>query len=336
VKNFNEIIASVKKKSFAPIYFLQGDEAFFIDEISNAIEQYCLEEHERDFNQTILYGKDIKEFDEIIAIAKKYPMMAERQLVVVKEAQNLSKSIEKLLDYSENPLKTTVLVFCYKYQTIKGTTKLYKSLSKSGVIFNSDKIKDYHLPQWIEAKAKELNILIQPKESALLAEFLGTDLSKVVLELEKLKLILEPNQKVTPEIIEKNIGISKDFNVFELTSALANKDYSKISRIANYAANNTKSMPLLLLIPTLYGYFAKVMKLHFSKNKNNDAEIARELKINPFFVREYKLAAHNYPPKNVSRIVSELKTFDLKIKGIGYSSTDEGELIKELLFKISH
>ena len=333
--NFNDILASIKKKSFAPIYLLQGEEGYFIDVLCDEIEKTALEEHEKDFNQTIIYGKDTS-VEEIVSIAKKYPMMAERQVVIVKEAQNLSKSIDKLLSYVENPLNTTVLVLCYKYQTIKGTTKLYKALVKQGVVFTSDKVKDYHLPNWIEKRAKEMGIAIQTKESILLSDFLGNDLSKVVHELEKLKILLKPNEVVSLEFIEKNIGISKEYNLFELSNALSNKDYNKLSRISHFAANNSKSFPLVMLISYLYGYYSKIMKLHFSKNKTNDAELAKELKLHPFILKEYKIAAKNYPPKTISRIISELKTYDLKLKGVGTATIDEGELVKELLFKISH
>jgi DNA polymerase III subunit delta len=336
VTNFNDILSSVKKKSFAPVYLLQGDEPYFIDILCDEIEKNALEEHEKDFNQTILYGKDIKEIEEIIAIAKKYPMMAERQVVIVKEAQNLSKTFEKILPYVENPLNTTVLVFCYKYQSIKGTTKLYKTIARNGVVFTSEKVKDYQLPNWIEKKAKEMGMTIQTKESILLSDFLGNDLSKVVHELEKLKILVKPNEIVSAEIIEKNIGISKEYNVFELSNALSNKDYNKLSRIAHFAANNTKTFPLIMLISYLYGYYSKIMKIHFSKNKMNNTELAKELKLHPFVVKEYQIAAKNYPPKTISRIISELKTYDLKLKGVGSATVDEGELIKELLFKISH
>ncbi|MFP5470283.1 MAG: DNA polymerase III subunit delta [Bacteroidia bacterium] len=333
--NFSEIIASIQKKSFSPVYFLQGDEPFFIDQISDAIEKFALEEHEKDFNQTILYGKDIKDVDEIIAIAKKYPMMAERQVVMVKEAQNLSKTIEKIVPYIENPLNTTVLVFCYKYNSLRANSKLYKSLSK-WIIFNSDKIKDYQLPQWIEKQGKEMALTIAPKEAILLSDFLGNDLSKIIQELEKLKILLKESNNVTSEIIEKNIGISKEYNMFELGNALSVKNYQKISMIANYAAANSKTFPMVLVTSYLYGYFSKIMKLHFAKNKTNDAELAKELKLHPFVVKEYKKAAANYPPKTISRIINELKNYDIKSKGVGISTIDDGELIKELLFKISH
>lgn len=331
---FNEIIASIQKKSFSPIYFLQGDEPYFIDQISDAIEKNALEEHEKDFNQTILYGKETTP-DEIISIAKKYPMMSERQVVIVKEAQNLSKTIEKLLPYVENPSNTTILVICYKYSKLRSNTKLYKALEKF-TVFTSDKIKDYQLPQWIEKQAKEMSLNVAPKEAILLSEFLGNDLSKIILELEKLKILLKDNKEVTSELIEKNIGISKEYNLFELSNALSAKNYQKISLIANYAAANQKTFPMVLVVSYLYGYFSKIMKLHFAKNKSNDTELARELKLHPFVVKEYKKAAANYPPKTISRIINELKNYDLKSKGVGVSTINEGELIKELLFKVSH
>lgn len=332
--NFSEIISSIEKKSFSPIYFLQGDEPYFIDKITDKIEQNALLEHERDFNQTIIYGKDTT-IEEIVSVAKKYPMMAEKQLVIVREAQNLSRTIEKLALYLENPLSSTILVFCYKYSSLRSNSKIAKGLSKF-VFFNSDKIKDYQLPNWVETKCKELNLLIQPKEAILLSDFLGNDLNKIEHELEKLKILLKDGDKITSELIEKNIGISKEYNLFELSNALAHKNHEKIAMIANFISNNSKSIPLVVLISYLYGYYSKLMKLHFSKNKSNEAVLAKELKLHPYVLKEYKKAATLYPPKSISRIITELKNYDLKSKGVGVNSVNEGEIVKELLFKISH
>lgn len=333
--NFNQILKSIKSKSFASIYFLQGNEAFFIDEITNAIVENGLDEHERDFNQSIFYGKDAS-IDEIVASCKRFPMMAERQIVVVKEAQNLNKTIEQFQTYFANPTPTTILVVNYKYKSLRSNSKLIKSLENKGVVFNSEKIKDYKLPDWILTQINSSGLNASPKEAIMLSDFIGNDLEKINHEIEKLKLVLKGDKNISIELIEKHVGISKEYNLFELSNALSTKNLEKIQRISNYAQNNSKNFPAPVLVSFLYGYFSKIMKLHFSKNKQNEQALAKELKIHPFVLKEYKKAAQIFPPKKISAIISWIKEADFKSKGIGSSTINEGEIIKELLFKISH
>lgn len=332
--SYEQIISSLKKKEYKPIYFLMGEEAFFIDKITDYISHNVLQEHERDFNQTILYGKDTN-IDEIIAVAKRFPMMSEYQVVIVKEAQHVKK-IEDLEKYLTQPLNSTLLVINYKFKKLDKRKAISKLIAKVGVLFESEKIRDYKIPDWINAKVKDSELTIQPKNTMLLAEFLGTDISKIENELNKLKLILPKGSEITTEAIEKNIGISKDYNIFELQTALAKKDVLKSNRIAVYFAQNPKNNPFVLSISSLFNYFSKVLQLHFSKNKQNDNVLASELKVHPFFVKEYKMAAQNYSPKKLVKIIGYLREYDLKSKGVDNNTTDEGELLKELLFKILH
>jgi DNA polymerase-3 subunit delta len=332
--SYEQIISSLKKKEYKPIYFLMGDEPFFIDKITDYISHNVLKEHERDFNQTVLYGKDIN-VDEIISAAKRFPMMSKHQVIIIKEAQHV-KQIENLEKYLAQPLNSTILVINYKFKKLDKRKAVAKLIAKLGVIFESAKLRDYKIPDWITAKVSESGLKIQPKNTMLLAEFLGTDISKIDNELNKLKLILPKGSEITTEAIEKNIGISKDYNIFELQSALAKKDVLKSNLIAIYFAQNPKKNPFVLSISSLFNYFSKVLQMHFSKNKGNDNALAGELKVHPFFVKEYKLATQNYSAKKLIKIVSYLREYDLKSKGVDNSTTDDGELLKELIFKILH
>lgn len=311
-----------------------GDEPFYIDEITNYISNNVLQDHEKDFNQTILYGKDTN-IEELIAVAKRFPMMSEYQVVIVKEAQHI-RNIENLESYVQNPLNSTLLVFNYKYKKLDKRKSVTKLIDKNGILFSSDKLRDYQIPDWVNKQVNSIGLTIQPKNSLLLSEFLGTDLSKINNELKKLNLILEKGSEITAQVIEKNIGISKDYNVFELQTALAKKDILKANKIAKYFEQNPKNNPFVMTISSLFNYFSKILQLHFSKNKNNDNALAGELKVHPFFVKEYKLAAKNYSPKKLVKIVSYLREYDLKSKGVNNSSVSDSELLKELLFKILH
>lgn len=332
--SYEQIISSLKKKEYKPIYFLMGEEPFFIDKITDFIATKVLQEHERDFNQTVLYGKDTT-VNEIIAIAKRFPMMSEHQVVIVKEAQHV-KQIEDLEKYLAQPLNSTILVINYKFKKLDKRKAVAKLIAKTGVIFESEKLRDYKIPDWINEKISKVGLTIQQKNCMLLSEFLGTDISKIDNEIKKLQLILPKGSEVTTEVIEKNIGISKDYNIFELQSALAKKDVLKSNRIAIYFAQNPKSNPFVLSISSLFNYFSKVLQLHYSANKQNDNALAGELKVHPFFVKEYKAAAQNYSPKKLVKIVSYLREYDLKSKGVNNISTDDGELLRELIFKILH
>ncbi|WP_372751196.1 DNA polymerase III subunit delta [Labilibaculum sp.] len=331
---FEDILKSLKKKEYAPIYFLMGEESFFIDKITDYIIDNALQESERDFNQSILYGKDT-DIGSIVTTARRFPMMSERQLVVVREAQNI-KNIDQLLPYILNPLRSTILVINYKYKSLDKRKNFTKELAKNAVLFESKKIYENQIPDWIKAYTQKLGYQIESKACFLLAEFLGNNLSKITNALDKLTINLSDTKKISPLDIEKNIGISKDFNNFELQNALGKKDVFKANQIINYFATNQKNNPMVVTIALLHSYFSKVLKYYFIKNKMNDKTIASALQINPFFVKDYKLAAKNYNPKKLVSIVSLLREYDLKSKGFGDVSTKHGDLLKELIFKILH
>ena len=300
------IINDIKKGHTKPMYFLMGNEPYYIDGISKYIEENVLTDAEKGFNQMVLYGRDIS-VDDIVSNAKRFPMMAEKQVIIVKEAQDLSRTIENLLAYAQNPQPTTILVLCYKYKTLDKRKKLVKAIAETGVIFESKKLYENQVPDWIKRVLAGKGYTITPKAAQMLVEFLGTDLSKVNNELEKLQLILKPGEQITPQIIEENIGISKDFNNFELQNAIGAKDIKKAFAIIQYFAQNPKNNPLLMTVALLYSFFTKLLKYHALSNKR---EAAKVLGVNPYFVKDYQTAARNYPMKKVSAIIGVLKEID--------------------------
>jgi len=325
-----EIVKSIKQGNIKPIYFLMGEEAYYIDAISDFIEKTLLSEEEKAFNQMVLYGRDVS-IEDIVSNAKRYPMMAERQVVIVKEAQDLSRTIENLVSYVENPQPTTVLVICYKYKSLDKRKKLSKSIAKNGVVFESKKLYENQVPDWIRRVLAGRGYTITPKAAQMLVEFLGNDLGKVNNELEKLQLILKPGEQITPHIIEENIGISKDFNNFELQNAIGARDLKKAFAIVQYFGQNTKNHPLVMTVALLYSFFSKLLKYHALSNKS---EASRALGVSPYFIKEYELAARNYPMKKVSSIISSIREIDMKSKGVGAANLSQGDLLKELLVKI--
>ncbi len=326
------IVTDIRNGQIKPIYFLMGEEPYYIDRIADFIEDNILAEEEKGFNQMVLYGRDVT-VDDVVANAKRYPMMAERQVVIVKEAQDLSRTIEKLADYAENPQPTTVLVMCYKYKKIDKRKKLYKTVTKSGVIFESKKLYENQVSDWIRRVLNGKKYSIAPKAAQMLVEFLGTDLGKINNELQKLQLILPEGSQITPEIIEENIGISKDFNNFELRKAVGERDVMKATRIINYFAQNPKDNPMVVTVALLYNFFSQLLQYHGLRD-HNPKSVASALRINPYFVGEYSTAAKNYPMKKVSRVISVLREADVKSKGVGASNVPQGDLLKELLVKV--
>ena len=331
MNTINQLITDIKESKIAPIYFLMGEEAYYIDIISDYIESHVLAEEEKGFNQMVLYGKDVS-IQDIVSNAKRYPMMAERQVIIVKEAQNLIKTIEQLVDYAKNPQPTTVLVFNYKYKTLDKRKALYKTLSKSAVVFESKKIYEDKIPSWIQNFLRAKQLTITPKASSMLTEFLGNDLSKIANELTKLELVVGTHKEVTPEIIEENIGISKDFNNFELQKALGHLNHKKAYQIVNYFAQNSKQHPFVLTISILYMYFSKLMKLHTVRDKN-PGTVARALGVNPYFVNEYIIASRNFPMKRISGVLETLRIYDTKSKGVG-ANLSPRDLYNELIYNI--
>ena len=286
---YEEIISDLKKRIFKPVYFLAGEEPYYIDLISNFIEEKVLSEEEKAFNQMILYGDDTN-IHAVIDTARRFPMMSSHQVIIIKEAQSLKK-IEELEIYLEKPLLSTILVFCYKYKTLDKRTKLYKSLDSSGSYFESSRIRDYLIPGWIERYLMSKGIKTDPSASAMLTEYLGTDLHKIVNELDKLIITLSKDKPViTTTLIEKNIGISKDYNNFELQKAIGEKNILKANMIVHYFANNPKDNPITLSIASLFGYFSKLLTYHYltDKSKNN---VAAVLRVNPLFVKDYEYSA---------------------------------------------
>ncbi|XLS30962.1 DNA polymerase III subunit delta [Flavobacteriaceae bacterium M23B6Z8] len=327
-----EIVAAIKEGKVAPVYFLMGEEAYYIDRIAEFIEKSILTEEERGFNQMVLYGRDVS-VEEVISNAKRYPMMAEYQVIIVKEAQELSRTIENLTAYVENPQPTTVLVICYKYKTIDKRKKLFKAMKKGGVLFESKKLYENQVGEWIRRVLAGKNYTISHKAAQMLVEFLGTDLGKINNELEKLQLILDPGAQITPELIEENIGISKDFNNFELRKAIGDGDFTKASRIINYFAQNPKDNPTVVTISLLHNFFTQLLQYH-GLNDHSPKSVASALRINPYFVNEYQTAARNYPMKKVSKIIAALRDADVKSKGVGAVNLTTDDLLKELLVKI--
>jgi DNA polymerase-3 subunit delta len=329
---FDSILSDLQQKKYAAIYFLMGDEAYFIDQITEYIAQNVLSESEKAFNQTIIYGKDT-DIANVINTAKRYPMMAPYQVVIVKEAQNI-RNIDDLVYYAQKPLKSTVLVVNYKYKTLDKRKRLVKELEKNGVLFESKKLYDNQLPDWITKYLSKRGYQIQPTAAILLAEFLGAELSKIVMELDKLILILPRGEKLITSVhIEENIGISKEYNNIELQNALIKKDHLKAYRIVEHFGQNQKDNPFVVTIGTLYSFFNKLIVYHFLQDKSKQS-VATALKINPYFVMDYQNAAKIFSPKKAVEIVSLLREYDLKSKGVRNLSASPGDLLKELVYKI--
>lgn len=331
---YEQIIKDIKNKIYKPVYFLMGEEPYFIDCITDYIAQHVLTEEEKTFNQIVLYGKDT-DIASVINTAKRFPMMANHMVVIVKEAQNL-KNIDDLVYYAEKPLKSTLLVINYKYKKLYKRKKLYKVLSENAVIFESARLYDDKVPGWITQYLKGQNLLIEPSAVMMIVEYIGNDLDRIVNELEKLMLALPEGIKtITPDLIERNIGISKDYNNFELHKALTQKNVLKANRIVKYFSKNPNSNPFTLTISSLYYFFSKVLVYHFLKDKSKK-NAASVLRINPFFVGDYEMAAKNYSAKKVVEVISFLREYDLKSKGMGNVSSSHGDLLKELVYKILH
>ena len=331
--NYKDIITSINNKDLHPVYFLMGDEPYYIDKISNKFAQNLLSAEQQEFNQIILYGKDITT-PQIIAEAKQFPFGSEKRVVIVKEGQQL-KNIEALYAYIENPQPTTVLVISYKGKSIDKRKKFGKILSRKCIVFESNKLYEDKIPSWIVSYVNEKEYTIDNSATAVLAEYLGSDLSKITNELDKLMLIIKKEEQITTKVIEENIGISKDYNVFELQNALGRKDVVKANQIINYFAKNTRTHHILPILNALFSFFQKVITYHFLRDKTSKS-VASSLKVNPFFVSQYQRAARNYNKKQLFCIFEHLKEYDLRSKGVNNKSTNQGELLKELIFKILH
>jgi DNA polymerase III subunit delta len=327
-----KIVNDIKAGTIMPIYFLMGEEPYYIDKLSDYIEENVLSEDEKGFNQTVLYGRDVT-IEDIVGTAKRYPMMAERQVVIVKEAQDLTKTIDKLESYAENPMPSTVLVMCYKYKTLDKRKKVTKLLAKNGLVYESKKLYENQVGQWITRVLQGKGYTIEPKANAMLVEFLGTDLSKINNELEKLQIILPKGSQITAKSIEENIGFSKDFNVFELRKSLGERNQLKSYQIVNYFAENPKDNNIVMVVGLVFSFFIQVLKYHGLKDKNPN-NVAKVLAVNPFFLKDYDIALKNYPMKKVSQIVATMRSIDVKSKGVGANALPLHDLYKDMLLGI--
>ncbi len=330
---FDQILTDLKNKIYRPIYLLAGEEPYYIDEIADYIEKHTLTEDEKEFNQSVLYGKDV-DVATIINSAKRFPMMANYQVVIVKEAQGIEK-IEELNTYLDNIQQSTILVLCYKYKKVDGRTIFKKNIDKKGVFFESKKLYDNEIPAWITNYLKKKQYQISTDACKLLADYLGTDLQKIVNEIIKLIINVPQNTTITPELIEENIGISKDFNVFELQKALGTKDVLKANQIINYFTSNPKENPLVKILPILYVYFVKVLT-YIELTDKSQRNAASVLSVNPYFVKDYETASNKYSRIQLHQIIALLREYDVKSKGVDNVSATDGELMKELIFKILH
>ena len=330
---FDDLMADLRNRIYSPVYLLHGEESYFIDTVADYIEENVLNESEKEFNQTIAYGKD-SNVANLIGYAKRFPMMANYQVLIIREAQDLDK-IEDLQSYVENPLSSTLLVICYKYGKLDKRKGLYKAIEKRGVAFESARLYDNKVPEWITDFLKQRGYTISHKAAALLTEFVGADLGKIVNELQKLLINLPAGTEITDAIIEKNIGISKDFNVFELQKALAQRDVVRANRIIFHFAANLRENPLVKILPILFAFFSKVLAYHFLTDRSTNS-VAAALGVKPFFVTDYQQAARTFPVGRTVEIIALLREYDLKAKGVDNASATDGELMKELVFRLLH
>lgn len=333
--SFEKIRAEIKARKFKPIYLFMGDEPYYIDELTDLLTQTVLPEEERDFNQIVMYGMET-DVANVVAQARAFPMMSDYQLIVVKEAQGMSK-IDELEVYAKNPQHKTILVLNYKGGTLDKRKKLSAEITKHGIIFESKKIPDYKMPAFVVAYLSEKGFSVDQKAAQMLADYLGNDLSKLVNEIEKLRIIMPASQKsITAELIEQNIGISKDYNNFELLKAVIDKNTFKVNQIANYFENNPKNNPFIVTLVVLFNFFSNLMICYWAKDKSENG-IAQELGFrNPYQAKDYVQALKGYNAFKCMQIIALLRTYDAKCKGVDNPSTPDGELLKELLFKITH
>jgi DNA polymerase-3 subunit delta len=343
---YEQIIKELNNKIYKPIYYLMGDEAYYIDKVTDYIANIVLTEAERSFNQTVLYGKDI-DLGAVITTSRRFPMMSNYQVVIIKEAQNIkgidgsdgpgkSKKPNSFLLYAENPPKSTILVINLKYKSLEKNRKLYKLLEKTGVILDSKKLYDNKLPEWISGYVAQKQLKIDPTAANLIAESLGSDLCKIANEIDKLFIVLPKDIKtITSDYVEKYIGISKEFNNFELQRAIGFKEFLKANRIVNHFGKNINDNPIQFTIKVLFDYFVKILIYHSSQNKSREV-LAPAMGVNPFFIEEYAKSARNYSVQKVVQNISIIRQFDLKSKGVNSGRTEPAELLKELVFRLMH
>lgn len=335
MKELDLILKNIKNKEVLPIYFFHGEEPYFIDAAVKVLEHDFLEEDEKAFNQTVVYGKDTS-YQEILSLARQFPMMGDKQLIIVKEAQDLKFNEEEnrvLEAYVENPVPSTVLVFAHKHKKLDSRKKATKALDKAKALFLSESVRDTNLPKWIADECTRLTIKTAPNISHLLAEYLGNDLSRIANELNKLKIILKEGEILDGTIVESHIGISKEYNVFELQKALGTKNADAAFKIAHFMGKNPKNNPFVMMLANLYSYFSNVI-IYQTMAGQSPQVIASQMGVNPYFIKDYAESARLYPLKHATRVISILREFDMKGKGLGAVNMGEAELIKELVYKI--
>lgn len=332
--SYDHIRKDLLDKKYAPIYLLMGEEPFYIDQISNYLQNNVLDDMQKEFDLSVVYGKDT-DITQVINLAKRFPMMSPQQVVIIKEAQHI-KDLDKLQHYLANFSKSTILVVCYKYGTVDGRKKWVNECKNIGVVYESKKLRDYEIVSWITKYAKSKNLNFEEKALHMLADFIGTDLSRLVNEVDKL-LITKPqgSAAITPDMIEKNIGISKDFNIFELQDALISKDILKANRIINYFSDNKKNNPMVVILMQLFNFFSNLMLFHYLPNKQPEAAAA-ELKIHPFIAKNYIKAAQTFNAWKTMHVITLIREADAQSKGVDNAGTDDGEILRELVFKIMH
>ena len=333
---FQTIMQDLKNRSFAPFYLLMGDESYYIDSISDYIASHVLSPEECDFNQTICFGSDVTAV-QVADMARRYPMMAEYQVIIVKEAQNI-RSLEALEKYLKNPVKSTILVWCHKNGKIDARKKVIGVAQSVGVVFESKKLRDYQLPDFIQNYLKPKKISIDPKSCQMIADYIGADLSRIVSELDKILIYLpEDDRRITPEVVEKEVGVSKDFNAFELRNAIVSKDVFKANQIIKYFDNNPKAGSLYSFLPLLFSFFQNLMIVHYTPNKSSEQDIARALDLKSAWgSKDFITGLRNYSARKTMEIISRIREVDGKSKGLDNPNTGAGELMKELIFFILH
>ncbi|MCG8307715.1 MAG: DNA polymerase III subunit delta [Cytophagales bacterium] len=339
MKEANQILKNLRAGQYAPVYFLQGEEPYYIDRISDFIEQNALDESAKGFNLIVLYGKDVK-VNDVLNNAKRFPMMSDRQVVIVKEAQNI-QDIDKdsgtrpLMQYLENPLPSTILVVCYKHKKLDRRKTLFKTIERHSVLLTSNKLYDNQIPDWIRGYFNEKDFGITDKSIFMLSEFIGNNLERLANEIDKMLINFEERVEIDDRLIQKYVGISKEYNAFELQKAVALKEIIRANKIVNYFEANPKSNPVIPVISLLYGFFSRLLIFHGTPDKS-DQSLASAMNVNRFFIRDYKTAANHYPVQKVVGIISDLRHADLQSKGVNAANLPDGQILRELIYKILH
>ena len=333
---FQSIIHDLKSRKFSPIYVLMGDESYYIDQISDYIATHVLSPEERDFNQTVCFGSDVNAI-QVTDMARRYPMMSEYQVIIVKEAQNI-RSLDALEKYLKNPVKSTILVWCHKNGKIDARKKVVGLAQTVGVVFESQRLRDYQLPEFIQNYLKQKKVSIDPKSCQMIADHIGADLNRLTSELDKILISLpSDNLRVTPEIVEEQIGVSKDFNAFELRNAIVQRDVFKANQIIKYFDNNPKAGSLYSFLPLLFSYFQNLMIAYYAPQKNTEQGIATALDLRSSWgAKDFLIGLKNYSARKTMDIISKIRDTDAKSKGLDNPNTGVGDLMKELIFFILH